>query len=337
VMWTSPYSDQRTVKLTVTAKNQIPSGSDYAKTLYLAIAGNRRPMATKSVPMGTTPATFETEVAVGPGDTLDFWFSRPDDLNPGQWLPSSFYPPTSISLQVVVSPGSAIPCNSIADISTASDGAVVIMNTPVSLASSTLRDRSFDKRYGVPTVGSEYSFYVQNSDRTQGIKCVSDGTIPNLDCAPPVPGTGKKIKFTGTIVRDSLGKKVVQISSINATVDAAPPAPLGKVGKAVTDTGTLVKVWGKIIPGGLVTNTGSDSSQWRYEYIVINDGSQDMKIPMHVQCNNMAGDTIITDLAVGRYIAVTGIATIAPKSTGGTEVVVMPRNVSDITDYTNRL
>jgi hypothetical protein len=122
------------------------------------------------------------------------------------------------------------------------------------------------------------------------------------------------------------------VSSINSAVSDTVPALLGKGSKALTASNTMVKVWGKITQ--LVPNTGADSARYQYDYMVINDGGQDVKIPMHVQYLQMSVDTAITGLSVGDYMSVTGIAT----TTDGTDVVVIPRGVgSGFSDFTTYL
>jgi hypothetical protein len=70
--------------------------------------------------------------------------------------------------------------------------------------------------------------------------------------------------------------------------------------------------------------------KYDYEYITINDGGSDVKVLMHVQTNLMTNvDGTIGGLAVGDYVAVTGIA----GTINGTDVVVAPRNVGDILEY----
>jgi hypothetical protein len=117
---------------------------------------------------------------------------------------------------------------------------------------------------------------------------------------------------------------------------------MGKSSKALTATGTLVRVWGKVkeIVNNPVRETeiwmGGDPPapyyKWDYEYIVINDGGNDVKIPLHVQANYMTTfDGNISGLQIGDYIGVNGIA----GTTNGTDVVVYPRNVADILNYTD--
>jgi hypothetical protein len=185
----------------------------------------------------------------------------------------------------------------------------------------------------------EPAFYIQNADRTQGIKCVSDGGLTTY-------GPTYKIVFTGKVEADPLnaGKKIIRMLSINSAVHGTEPAPIGKSNKALANTGTLVRVWGKITSKTVNPNAASDLwdadptegvnmvPKYDYEYITIDDGSVagGIKILMHVQANYMTNvDGTIGGLSVGDYVGVTGIAS----TTNGTDVVVAPRNVGDILEY----
>jgi hypothetical protein len=343
IRWTAP--DARVVKINMTLGSQIFTST--GATTTMSIMKNLVPMGTKVVTgfmgravnnstdsIGPAPtATFETTLAVQAGDSFEFVLGKPGDIWV-HWWPNFGWPERTAALWVTVNPGEGEICNTLADVKNQPVGKTVFMLTPVQLCAATVGEWSLDKRYGAPTT-MDYAFYVQNDDRTQGMKCVSDGSIPTYN-------QNYKITFTGVIELDYTGQKVVRIQSINSAVAGAPAKVMGKSSKALTATGTLVRVWGKVkeIVNNPVRETeiwmGGDPPapyyKWDYEYIVINDGGNDVKIPLHVQANYMTTfDGNISGLQIGDYIGVNGIA----GTTNGTDVVVYPRNVADILNYTD--
>lgn len=341
IRWTSP--DQRMVKVYFKISGQSPT----SRTGILTLAKNNQPSAMKSFTgfsgravvgytdsVGPSPtATFETQLLVSTGDTIDFIQGRhaPEFGVTGAWADCFGYPWAGMAIWVTVSPGDAQICNSITDLQSKAVGTTVYMNTPVQIASATSGAGTFDKKYGDPNrpVTPEYTFYIQSADKVKGMKCISDGTLTSYDPT-------NKIIFTGKIEADAVNpaQKVVRVMSINTAVAGAAAQPLGKGSKGLTNTGTLVRVWGKVV--SLTPNpnpeidSASGATKWNYEYITINDGAGDIKIAMHVQGNWMSiTDGNIASLAVGQYVSVTGIA----GTTTGTDVVVYPRVPSDIRNY----
>lgn len=328
VRWTAP--DARVISISLAISGQVPGGSTPSVTLF----HNGVPQAERIADgyvgtssagyidsVGPTPtATYGTSFPVAAGDTIDLVAGRTADIWL-QWTPSFTYPSKSMDVSFTIGPGSGVAKTTIAGVKSLNQGDVVFMTTPLQLACATLNDASFDKSYGNPTPGSGFCFYLQSDDRAQGLKCISDGSIPSYN-------QNFKITFTG-VVDVQQGQKVVRVQSINSAVLGTAPNPIGKTSKSLTNNGTLVKAWGKITQ--LVANSGSDNDQYTYEYMVINDGGQDIKIPMHVTYDGMASvDARIRGLAIGHYISVTGIA----GTTTGSDVAVYPRYVYDIYDYT---
>lgn len=330
VRWTSP--DRRVVSVDLTIASQRTSGGERCMTLFrnLTKMGEKvtdgfvgRFSAGYSDRVGPAPtATWSTVLLTNAGDTLEFALGRAESSIWTHWIP--MFPSYDVSLTIGTATGVEI-ADSIQAIKGLASGTTVIMTTPVQLCCSTNGPNSFARSYSGST---QYSFYVQNDDRTQGIKCITDGTVPTYDST-------YKVTFTGVIDTES-GQKVLRVQSINSASLAAAPKLFGKGSKALTNTATLVKVWGKITQ--MVPNTNMDPSEfdgsgnrrWNYEYIMINDGGMDIKIPTHTQINAMStGDPGFAGLSIGDFIAVSGIAT----TTNGTDAVVMPRIVFDIHEY----
>jgi hypothetical protein len=229
--------------------------------------------------------------------------------------------------------------STIAQVKALADDTTVFMTTPVQLGTGTFhtaagQEGSFSYRYGTPPV-PEKSFYVQSNDRLQGLRCVVPaGGLPSL-------GPNTKITFSGVVDTDAFGQKVVRVGSINSYEESDYPKPFGKVGKTLTNTGVLTRVWGKIVsktdnPNPVMSENPVGSGLWwkdyAYEYITINDGSQNINVLMHVQGEYFSDyDAWVRDLTVGDYIGVTGIAS----TTTGTDAVIMPRTSTDIRNYTD--
>lgn len=266
--------------------------------------------------------SLQVTVPVSSGDTIDFSHTTSNN-----WV---WY---ALDAKITTSAGTTVTNiaglkNALANPSIA-DGSAIFLMTPVQLGSSMASDYSIDKRFGgLTTVTHEQYFYVQGDDRVGGVKCIADGDLPTYDRT-------FKVALSGVKGTDYLGQKVLVVQSILSATAGTTATPLGKTSKGATNSSSLVRVWGKITQ--LVANTNTDPSEfdgttrkWDYEYMVINDGGQDITIPMHVQANYMSvTDPTIGSLAVGQYVAVTGIA----GTTTGSNVAVYPRNQSDIVNY----
>lgn len=274
---------------------------------------------TDSAGTGTPVYTYSTTVTLNSGDTIDaVVLNDIDHADQGYWGYTEGWVQLDLSVQVVSGgPGpvgpSRVSAQSVADLKNASVGSRVSMTTPAQLESATSGSGSFDKKFGG---GSESSFFVQSDDRVQGIKCLTDGGLPSY-------GPDYKITFSGTVELDSAGQKVVRVTSIDSSEAGYSAQPIGKSGMDVTNTGTLVRIWGLVTQ--TVMNIGSDSKSYPVEYCVVGDGSRAITVPMHVTYDPMSDG-----LNIGDFVAVTGIAT-----TTGSDVVVMPRNSLDIQVFTS--
>lgn len=325
IRWTSP--DQRTVKVNFTVTAQTPAG--FTASVTLARNGSTF-MATKTAngfvgtatngfadSIGPAPtATYEAQVLVNSGDTLDFMLGK--DSN-GLWSGFYGYNPKSMGISATISPGSGTVCSTIAQLKAVPDGVGVFMTTPLILGCNT--DQFLD-----------YSFYMQTADRSQAIKCIGSDSLP-------VCVQGTRVTVSGKMATDAAGQRVILVQSFMSMTAGAAPMPVGPGSKGLTSTmrplNMLVKVWGRlkernpvdIGPGPFGPPDNSNVRPWNYW--TLSDGNQDIKIPMNVQNDWMCPPFIPSWWPLNDYIAVTGIATL--DNTG--QVVVLPMRDTAIVDY----
>lgn len=268
--------------------------------------------------VGPTPqVTLKTTIPINSGDTLDFSF--PDFAV----IHSDAY-----AIDIKLKEGTATTVTSIDQIKAQANGTTVFMTTPVQLNGPTVNSGSFGVQIG--THAKENYFFVQTDDKLHGLRCVIPaGGIPTLDAT-------NKITFSGVVDTDYLGEKIIKIGSINSTTTGDAPKPFGKGAKALTNTGTLTRVWGKIVsrtpnptPVMWEYPAGTFWKDYAWDYVTINDGGQDIKIMLHETWQLMSDfDPWVNNLTIGTYIGVTGIAT-----TDGTSAVILPRTSDDIRLY----
>lgn len=340
IRWTAPETGVFDLAFTIAAQSvsgnghwwNYPDEQHGDNNQYITLLRNQSGMAQKAVTgfrgraingysdsIGVPQTQFATTLTVNSGDTLDIAPGRMSGPC-GNWTPNWQWPYRSFDVWMTVSKNTtAHTVNTVAQIRALNKDDIVVVATPLQLCCPSAGWRSFAHPYGDPTA-TDFSFYVMSDDRTQGVKCITDGTVPVYD-------ETNKITFTGKIDIQN-GQKVVRVTSINSAV-AGSAKPLGKGAKALANSNTLVRVWGKITH--LEPNTGPDSANYTYEYITINDGGQDIKIATHVQYSGISNyDPNIASLATGHYIGVTGIA----GTTNGSDVIVCPRDHTEIRDYT---
>lgn len=317
--WTAPYA--MVAKITLKASGQyldVPTtfswgppavsvwrnSSNMFTGQVCGFAGRSTNNYTDSI--GPSPiATFQTALPINSGDVIEV---RADNL----WN----FLPKLVALDWQIEPFvGGVQVNTFSDIKAQAVGTTVFMMTPVQLACGTNGNNYYFK---------DGNFYIMSDDKSMGMKVSGGATAMSLT-------PDYKITFTGTIVLDPVsGQKMVHLISINSATLGATAQPMGRGSKALTASNSLVKVWGKVTH--LEPNTGTDSANWAYEYITIDDGGGPVKILTHVQGAWFStGYAPLSTLAVGNYIAVTGIA----ETTTGTDVVVCPRkSEQDMVIYT---
>lgn len=328
IRWTSP--DYRLVKVNVSIRSQIatlPNGgqatltiaknnvTNIAKTVA-GFAGSANVAYADSI--GPAPiATFETQFLVSTGDTIDFMQGK--EGAPGVtsgWNPwfAFGYPPKSMGLTVVISPGDATLCNTLADVKSKPANTVVYLTNPAQLACAM-------------DTYSDYSFFVQSDDRAFGMKCLGNADLPVYD-------ETSKIAFIGKIVLDSSGQKVVQVTSVVGSLPGTAK-PLGVISKAISTSPStlnkLVKITGKLMstnPADIGPGPFGDANPRPWNYWIINDGGQDVKVMMNTQTKWMAPPNI--EAIIGNVYSVTGVLTL---DSGG-QPVLMPFKDLSFTNWT---
>lgn len=279
---------------------------------------------------GPGPAVgFNGVIPMSQGNSLDLVVG--EDNNYGATFTWG-WPPASMDIWAQISEvTNVVTCSTVAQLRSAVAsqpvGTQIVLTTPAQLACETSIFRYARAFNGT----AEPSFFIQSDDRVSGMKCIATGAFTNYD-------TTNKVMLAGTITLDALGQKCLAVGAITGHVASTETKPIGKTSKglAAANSGTLVKVWGKVKQ--VVLNNGADSANYTYEYIVISDGGNDVKIPMHVQNGWMPKtDVQISQLEhkdgsdnYDHFVAVTGIA----YTSNGTDIAVYPRNVYDFVDYT---
>lgn len=165
------------------------------------------------------------------------------------------------------------------------------------------------------TDGVSNYFYIEEPDRSTGIKVIAD---------PSEPVTlWENVTLTGMLGTDSNGERTITVESIDSRSAGAPIGALGMIGGTIVSgvapetTGLLVRVW------GLVTLRAADDS-----YIVIDDGSEiGLKVLLTGQT---APPSPVPDES--QYVAATGISGLL-EAGAGQERVVRPRTSEDIAVY----
>lgn len=313
--WTAPNG--RTIRINAKAWSQSDCTGN---SMSLTVLKNGQFLAGKSVSgfMGTKdggftdsigPApsqSFTTVIDVASGDTVDFihnWSADGWGGNPFVWK--------TLGISVQIAPGASTACSTIGQIKSASLGDTVSLTVPMPV---TVANRFADN-----------SLYIEASDRSSALKLIGDENtyVPE----------GYKITFTGIVIADASQSngKSIQVGSINSMVYGECPGQLFFTSKSLnipmpSSTNMWAKVSGKVVQ--IVPNTGADSDRWPIEYLVLNDGGQDVKIRLHVQRKSL-NDYWTLQTALGDNMSVSGIVL-----KEGTQSAIWPRNSYDLQDYT---
>ena len=158
------------------------------------------------------------------------------------------------------------------------------------------------------TTFADGSYYVETSNRANGIKVIGGGNVSIGDTITDL---------TGTVMTDANGERYIQAQPLSVT-SGNPLRALGMSNKGVISplvTGLLVRTWGAVID-----NDGS--------YITINDGSD---VTFKVVISDLS-TPITKSVAKGDHIAVTGLAGLA-KYSDTVVPVILPRGDFDIDLY----
>ncbi|MCX6376655.1 MAG: hypothetical protein NTU88_11590, partial [Armatimonadetes bacterium] len=176
----------------------------------------------------------------------------------------------------------------VADTKRLIDGSPVSITSPkvVTAASSTFFDGSY---------------YIEEPDRAAGLKAIGGGVT-----------LWDGVTLTGTVATDDNGEKMLQVSSVDSRASTDPVSPLGMSNKAVSASGLLVTVWGK------VTNKDAGS------FIIDDGGGSPITVDVNALADPVAG---LPDLDA--YVGVTGLAGYAQPGL----LAVRPRSSLDIQVY----
>jgi formylglycine-generating enzyme required for sulfatase activity len=322
IRWTAP-SDM-IAKVSVKASNQTPEvlagngwGDPGVKMLRngnTMFAGKTYGFAGRAVnnftdSIGPSPiATLETALPIKAGDVFDLQAA----VMYGHW------PPIAVGVDWQIEPFTGgVEVGSIKQIRDAAVDTTVFLTTPKSLI------------LGTYTLGfKDRTFYIEEDDRSTAIKLLGDESTPDIAVSST---QGYKITLTGKVVLVN-GEKVVRVMSINSATPATPVAPLGMTSKALTASNKSVRVWGKLLEK--VANTDPATQEnWPYLYWTINDGGNNVKIPMIGQRGWMNTPAITDPIAGTCYVGIAGIARLDASG----QLVVMPWSESNVVDYTEHL
>lgn len=152
------------------------------------------------------------------------------------------------------------------------------------------------------TVFSDGSYYIEEPDRSSGMKVMGTSGLPAV-------AEGDQITLTGSLGTDANGEKTLYLSRIDSKASGTALGALGMANKSVSGTGILVRAWGQV-------------TQKTSTYMIINDGST---TGLRVEL----GGTVLPITAspnIGDYVGVTGNAGLA---TGGIPTIRL-RSDSDV-------
>lgn len=304
VVWTSPYLTPTPVSFSVDFVSAEPASLTHKFTGY--VYKNAQQIVSKSVqnPAPSNESTYQTNILVGAGDTLSFG------------IQDQFPNNSAISIKsLTIGPGAGTAYNSLGSLASALQGLTV--GSVVFLTDPTVVINGVGTGYGLQGF-KDTTFFLEAADRSRGIKCLSGADVPDISA-------GQKITFTGVVAADPYDatKNVVQIQALTSVTPGTLPLSVGLGSKSITTALTarnmLVRVWGKVTQQ--VLSSPADPSGWAWQYWVINDGGQDIKIPMNVQTGLMPSTSgILGNIGIGDYISIVGIETV--DSTG--TLVVYP-------------
>lgn len=185
-------------------------------------------------------------------------------------------------------------------------------------------------RDAVVTTGTDQlagMFYVEDSDRTSGIRVRRDaGSTIEAQ-------VGQLVTVVGTLATES-GERVLIGPSLISAVTGTPLEPLGMPGRSIG--GGALNEFTPGVPGGIGThNTGLLVSAWGSvsgvdgvaKRFYLNDGSTPLGI--RVECGDLAAGNTVSLPEDGDYIVVTGISSCA-EVVGAIVPVLLPRKQADI-------
>lgn len=164
------------------------------------------------------------------------------------------------------------------------------------------------------------SYYIEDEDRTSGIKVVPGVAVPAVT-------PGERITLEGEMSTDANGERVINISSISSQAAGSEVTALGTANRSVSGigasvSGLLVKMWGRV-----TFVAGDDSYIYMDDGSEINDGSGHTGV--RVILSGLT-NPVTKVLSVDQYVIITGLVGLARD--GATTIpAIRPRGDADIT------
>jgi len=192
---------------------------------------------------------------------------------------------------------------SIAEIKSLADGLSVNIANPVVVTAGS-------------TTFSDGSFYVEQPDRSCGIRVMPMSGLQSV-------AVGDRITGTGMVRTDANGERYLTLTSINVS-PGAPLRPVMLASRAVSNgvdpTGLLVTIWGRLVSVDPV------APPQRPGYAYIDDGSGSIKVILSGLSAPITKDVDCEG------ILVTGLLTLA-QGENGVVPAIRPRSDNDIVTF----
>ncbi len=291
-IWTAP----KAAKVMVSSSIAVCDPPGAASTTAI-VRHNGNVLASGSINgLGQPGWSSSNVVDIAQGDTIEFCLT---------WGDNAAIPGDSTRYDGHIAEVSLIDVSSIVDLKGMDDGSYVRLTSKVAACDGlTFTD----------------GFYVQEENRTSGVKIV-----PNVNVDGVVAGS--LITATGVLLTDAAGQRYIEADSVQFAPGLEPKSVgVNNRGFATIDT-LLTTVWGNV--------TAVDTTGHQYFYVddgsMLTDGSGNVGLRIDVSkvAEPAAIQSLMDSLTTGKTISVTGIA--GREVVGeGTASVVRPRSASDI-------
>lgn len=291
-IWTAP----KAAKVMVTASIQVCEPPGWATTTAI-VRHNGTDLASGSINgLGQPQWSSSKVIDIAQGDTIEFCLT---------WGENASIPSDSTRYDGHIAEVSLIDVSSIGDLKGMADGAYV---------------RLTDKVAACDGLTFADGFYVQEANRTSGIKIVPKVNVDGVV-------TGDLITATGILLTDATGQRHIEADSV-LFVPGSEPKSVGVTNRGFGTIDTLLTtIWGNV--------TAVDTTGHQYFYVddgsLLADGSGNVGLRVDVSkvAEPAAIQSLMDGLTNGKTISVTGIA--GRDLLGGSVTsVIRPRSASDI-------
>ncbi|MHB9038203.1 MAG: carboxypeptidase regulatory-like domain-containing protein [Armatimonadota bacterium] len=306
VRWTAPYSGRFDVAATFTGQC---FGKSAGTTTDVYVLKNGTELWNASVQgfvgggthLAVTPETatraYSGAISVTKGDSIDFVVGPSTDG----------FDADGTGLDLTITEAAGISAAGLSEVKAFEDG------TPVSITVAKVVTAS-------STTFVDGSYYIEDADRSAGIKVIPLAGLPAV-------GLGDRITLTGMMATDVNGERYINAYTITKST-GQQVGPVGVTNKSAVGesglsiSGLLARIWGDVTfvqPG---------------QYAYVDDGSGMLDNSGHqgirVILSGLASP--VTKNVTGHYVAVTGL--IGRASVGATDApAIRPRGDSDISIY----